>query len=211
MAHNKLRFPATNESLASIIAGMDVQEDDEILAICGSGDQAFALAEYAQRVMAVDFNSAQVKYAQKRKEELLSNDMKDFLECDTRLVADPGYYSCRDAYFREKGRMVKIRQKLGSLDFQKVDFFDVLARERNLTKLYLSNILTRPYLNTRKVRETIAGLPEGVLLYLVCHEYKNLPLYEMPLKIEEKLTQRAKAFANQAAVLWEPLVCRKVK
>ena len=54
-------------------------------------------------------------------------------------------------------------------DFQKGDFFDVLASERNFTKLYLSNILTRPYLNTRKVRETIAGLPEGVLLYLVCH------------------------------------------
>ncbi|MCX6774504.1 MAG: hypothetical protein NTY99_00220 [DPANN group archaeon] len=43
----------TNEDLASIVRGMNVKPTDYILAVGGSGDQAFALLEYAKRVKIV--------------------------------------------------------------------------------------------------------------------------------------------------------------
>jgi len=57
----------TNESLAAIVNGLDVNETDDILAICGSGDQAFALLEKAHSVTAVDIYKNQVDYARYRK------------------------------------------------------------------------------------------------------------------------------------------------
>ena len=47
-------FARTNEDLPSIVRGMDVNPSDYILAVGGSGDQAFALLEYAKKVKTVD-------------------------------------------------------------------------------------------------------------------------------------------------------------
>ncbi len=39
-----LKYSRANESLEAITKGMDVKEGDKILAVCSSGDQAFAMA-----------------------------------------------------------------------------------------------------------------------------------------------------------------------
>lgn len=58
-------YSHTNESLDAIVKGMNVNETDDIIAVCGSGDQAFALLEYAGSVLAVDSDRQQIEYAQK--------------------------------------------------------------------------------------------------------------------------------------------------
>ncbi|MDD5192687.1 MAG: DUF3419 family protein [Candidatus Nanoarchaeia archaeon] len=68
----------TNESLWAIVAGMDVAKKDRVLSICSSGDQAFALGEYANEVVAVDINTAQINYAKRRLEALKNENYNDF-------------------------------------------------------------------------------------------------------------------------------------
>lgn len=68
----------TNESLWAIVAGMNVSKEDRILSICSSGDQAFALAEFAGEVLAFDRNNVQVEYARRRLEALRVENYSDF-------------------------------------------------------------------------------------------------------------------------------------
>ncbi len=73
-----LVYGHTNESLWAIIAGLKPTRNDKLLSICGSGDQAFALAEFAQEVVAVDRNYSQLSYAQRRRDALLAEDYENF-------------------------------------------------------------------------------------------------------------------------------------
>ena len=208
-----LCFPYTNESLASLIAGMDVQPDDEILAICGSGDQAFALVEYAKRVVAVDNDPAQIIYAKRRKEKLKQSesDLEGFLDPD-----HPNSYksvnSWREAYFRKKGRFEKIRKKNHSLDIREGDFFDILSQKKNFTKLYLSNILDYPhaFIDSKEMINIVAAIPKRVLLYMVCFNYPSIYPFLEILKPVNDLTQKARKFSGQATMEWTTLVYRKI-
>jgi len=55
----------TNESLEAIITGLEPNSEDNVLTICGSGDQAFALLEFGCQVIAIDENPQQICYAKK--------------------------------------------------------------------------------------------------------------------------------------------------
>jgi len=68
----------TNESLWAVVAGMNVSRKDRVLCICSSGDQAFALAEYANKVVAVDRDVKQINYAKRRLEALRNKNYDDF-------------------------------------------------------------------------------------------------------------------------------------
>ena len=59
-------YTHTNENLDAIVEGLSICPEDKVLAVLGSGDQAFAMVERGALVHAVDLNFAQVLFAQKR-------------------------------------------------------------------------------------------------------------------------------------------------
>lgn len=56
-------FYETNESLEAIIAGLQPKEGENILAICGSGEQANEINQKGTNVLAVDIDEKQLEYA----------------------------------------------------------------------------------------------------------------------------------------------------
>ena len=142
-------FPYTNESLEAIMKGLDVNEADDIIAICGSGDQAFAMLEKANSVVAVDNDEAQVEYTQERAEALKCGDISKFLNLWKELFGHHlglghNYYGeeyPNYIYLAQPERLEKIRAKLDRLEIVYVfDFMDEV-KEGKFSKAYLSNII----------------------------------------------------------------------
>lgn len=126
-------WTTTNETLEAIVKGLRVTEKDVILAICGSGDQAFALLEKAKRVIAVDANPTQIAYAQWRAQTLRE---RGYLPLSPDMSLD------NKKYMKNKERIKKIRKKITDIEFcQVLDIFEEMDQFQGVTKLYLSNAL----------------------------------------------------------------------
>ena len=79
-------YKKTNENLPCIIRGLDVQPNDYILAVGGSGDQALALLEYAERVLAVDIETRQVTHMKNQIDALSLGDYEVFIKKRLKLL-----------------------------------------------------------------------------------------------------------------------------
>lgn len=221
-----LRFPVTNERLEAVVAGLDVKEGDRILAVCGSGDQAFALLENASYVLAADLNEFQVKYAESRAELLKKGDIGGFF-------SQPRYYDAEEAndfmhmkiYFSKEGRLERIREKLARLDFRVADFTGCLESAQ-FNKFFISNILGYHgfCMNSeccRLMKLLSSRLPAGGLIYIANNDdlersrtYAsafiriNQPdMWPKELVKDEMLTKEA---ASRESLLWKPAVYRKL-
>jgi hypothetical protein len=134
-------YPYTNESLDAIIQGLEIKQGDKVLSVLGSGDQAFAMLEFAESVIATDNNIRQVKYAEERRNLLAIGNVEQFLLLgnDSEQCTKQNRDRSID-YFKEPGRLERIRQNLGKLKIKEGDFTYLLGREL-FTKIYLSNAL----------------------------------------------------------------------
>lgn len=193
-------YDSTNESLAAIVAGMDAQPEDRILAICGSGDQAFALLEYSREVVAVDSDQSQIAYAQKRKEALEQGNIRKFLG---------GYFHHQKNYFKAEGRLEKIREKLHFLDFRHADLLNILA-QKQFTKYYFSNIFTYTSTDLSYISRVANALPESALVYIAFKGGWRPPLPATLIK-DQELTQKAQSLEDKTDDPWLPEVFRKVQ
>lgn len=146
MAIEYVHYPATNEGILGIMKGLTPEKGDNILSICGSGDQAFSLLEKGASVLAVDISLPQLAYARKRAEYLKQRKFNEFLyppgyECifeDKERSID---IIAREAYFTPE-RLERIAQNLGNLDFMAKCIYDhVIESNHDFTKIYLSNAL----------------------------------------------------------------------
>ena len=203
----ELNYACTNESLPSIIEGMEPRETDRILAICGSGDQAFALLESGAHVVAIDNDVHQVEFAQKRREKLKSSDYAGFLH------APPARNSCdpiaRDIYFREGERMRNIRARLGNLDIRSQD---IRTLNEMVDKAYLSNVFD--WINDQSTVELVqllaAHVSQGGLVYLA----DKAPIKErktewQEFEVDARLTERAASLTYYGDTSWVPRVMRR--
>ena len=128
-----LVYSGTNENLDAIVMGLDLQPEDSILAVGGSGDQAFALLEKAGSVTVVDTNPAQIELIRKRAELLRLGDYEGF------CASVSGNKS--PEYFSRSGIEKTLHDKVGRLYVR--DAVDVLEVGTNetFTKIYLSNAI----------------------------------------------------------------------
>ncbi len=108
-------FPVTNECLEAIIAGIHPQDDDVVLAVGGSGDQAFALMEHAKKVLVIDNNPEQIGMIEKRKNALSHGDLDLFLERQQMHKNFDSLYLARDEYFNQPGRFEKLSENVDRL------------------------------------------------------------------------------------------------
>ncbi len=227
-------FKSTNENLEAIVLALRPTKTDRILAVGGSGDQAFALLEHAGKVYCVDNDETQVEYAAQRVEQLKNGDREAFLS--------QGWNYERNEYFQAKGRAQRIRENFGNLNITCADVFET-AKKGGFTKAYLSNaigyifcsILGRESLTARfeKCIACVAkNLPQNGLIYVsdhefICKELKDSDVLDDPIITEDgiirisnpkkllptnviidhELTTIARRYEDHS--IWAPAVYRK--
>ena len=153
-----LKFTFCNESLPSIIAGLDPQKEDAILAIGGSGDQAFALLEFGCRVYVIDYDNSQINFIKSVFQILKNRDFDSFIYRENndkisqfikeRIGVD--MFEQRNTYFNNQERFNKICSNLDNLTIIEPaqSIFDFLEQNHSsknslmFSKIYLSNIFT---------------------------------------------------------------------
>jgi hypothetical protein len=208
-------YRTTNESLEGILKGMQLTRDDNVLAILGSGDQAFAMLEYAGSVVAMDSHSGQIAYAQKQKELLAEGNIKKFL---ARKATTPSstlrqrILQVQD-YFNEDGRIGKIRERLENLRIEKGNIFADLPQNQ-FSRIYLSNALRYVQYNelrTDKLLLLAEKLKPNGLLYITDKRDlygESLTPLEMKMEKDAELTRAAKEEEKKMGV-WAPVVYRR--
>lgn len=145
------RFKFCNEDLRSVVSGIDPNENDAILSIGGSGDQALALLEFGCIVYCVDINEEQIAYIKsvarklrkKKFDEFLDVPNDDIISCRLKEKIGVDYFSLRKKYFSKKGRLEKITSNLKNLRIVEgsMNIFRFKSKVK-FSKIYLSNIFT---------------------------------------------------------------------
>jgi hypothetical protein len=182
-------FKLTMENLEIIVEGLEMKEGDSSLAICSAGDVPFALLEFGS-VLAVDYNSNQLKYAQLRKDLLVAND-ENFFDLG---IGCYNYFLVRD-YFSE--RLEKIRVNVKNLDFRKMNLFRAIPRGE-FTKVYLSNILGYYWnrspieMKSKFALDLIKRMPQGGVICVVGPEnFKGLEIDRLSIIPKRKMNPKS--------------------
>ncbi|NTV23485.1 MAG: hypothetical protein HGA85_03860 [Nanoarchaeota archaeon] len=128
-------YTTTNENLDAILLGLAVQPQDRILAICGSGDQALAMAGIGAKVRAVDRETGQLEYAKEQAALFKSNPLK------TLRFHPVSFFMDVDDDFRRNwylfSHRIEIARNLDSISYLHGDIFEQDPKGYN--KIYLSN------------------------------------------------------------------------
>jgi len=186
----------TNENLETIVAGLAVKPDDYIVAIGGSGDQAFALLEYVKRVLAVDISQRQITHMKKQVACLEEKDYVTFFK----RRGDRKYF--------DTGRLGNIREKLSGLEIRKADIFDVCMNERGFNKVYLSNALSGHPDELRPCLSIISqSIPIEGLVYASNGININGALDGTGLAIDKHLAHLIFFLEDRN---WDPIILRKL-
>ena len=226
-------YQTTNESLDAIMAGLDVGSGDRVLAVGGSGDQAFAFAEKAAQVRVVDHSTPQLTYISGRIQALQEKDRENFLlylpeelnnECEGKIV------EIRDEYFSRK-RLNRIRRNLEKIEI--IGHRNVLRVSEEIyggmNKIYLSNVLGRSFFRDQmgEIKEILLKIskqvPKDSLIYIADTDWiissimnphsDDLPveLHTKALKSDRELTLKARRLEiEKNEGFWAPTVFRVV-
>ncbi|HLC57300.1 MAG TPA: DUF3419 family protein [Candidatus Nanoarchaeia archaeon] len=188
-------YRLTNENLFGIISGLNLQSEDIILSICGSGDQPLAMIEKAKEVHAIDFRSKQIEIAKYKIGCLQRGNFKRFLN-----FGNDGWVNTEIEDYFTPEKLLKIQRNLPRLHLHVADLLDLPEgiTRRAYSRIYLSNVLSASgYDNPRTpqaVETLIQILSDGGLIYSADENRKHLNQH--PLKIEPSLTERARIYPN---------------
>lgn len=202
-------FKCTNESLVAIIESMELTRNDNVLAICGSGDPTFAMCEYAGSVTAIDNNLSQKEYAKTRAKEIQEGMFYALREG----VFFPSGSSehraniMRNTYFRKRGRMKNIRANIHKISFVYGDIFKNWGRK--FSRIYLSN--AHQYLDNSDKWPCMQRLAEclksGGLLYAIDGSAFSIESMAEGLRLEKEVELSRKAGMLEPG--WNPKVFRR--
>jgi hypothetical protein len=139
------------------VQGLNLDENDSVLAICGSGDQAFAFCEKARRVVAIDLDNSVLRYAKSRVDNLIQGNCENFFIPSSNQLLRPlirknlAYFldidvariSENSTIFElgvENDRPKSIISNVPSIEFVEINLIDAIEKigcDHN--KVYLSN------------------------------------------------------------------------
>ncbi len=229
-------YRATNESLKAIVKGLDVSPVDSILAVGGSGDQAFALLEFAGKVTAVDNAPEQIDFMRQRVEALKRRDYWGFFKSNDKAESLVGLRNDKNAFVydqieREKLseerakrqyffpdlsdniKLDRIRANLKHLVITKPEsIFDTAQREQGHSKIYLSNALGyHTQTNKDDLRITLEkvaqNLPINGLIYVTNHD----ELFNDLFGIKSMTLEQAMEFLTSKDPLTAPFLPTSLK
>ncbi len=211
-------YHATNENLNSIVEGLKIEEKDTVLAVCGSGDQAFAILEKSpKKVIAVDINDNQLILGEFRANSVKYGLYERFFSYDLlekfKELKEKGeekedcYYIIeRNKYFSDK--LDKIRENIRKIEFRKGDIFDSKFY-CGINKVYLSNCNLDVEAG---LEEYIEKLPSGIEIYVSDSDSALFfGLYDKT-KLMKKRTSKARSYykdINGNKYDWWPAVFKK--
>ncbi len=218
LSYDELPYPKTNESLDAIVEGLDIHARDRVLAIAGSGDQAFAMLVNDAIVHAIDIDDLQVKYMQERARALKK---KHFIKFEK-------YSEPLNKYLKKNNVHLEFLQKrLMNLQIWEDNLFTTNLKGYN--KIYLSNALTGKIEHLRDFldKSMASKIKFGALIYLTelipryfVNGTKDNILYKKErfdklnltnLKVESELTKLAKFYETGSPIKrWSPIIYRKV-
>lgn len=218
-AQDEALYSATNESLPAIVRGLDLNKNDSVLAIAGSGDQAFAMLEYVGKIKVIDKSIFQLNLVKLRIEALKQKRYDLFLEteCSNERL------NRRNNYFMQEGKLDKIRNNLDNLVVLEPQDIFALQIDEKFSKIYSSNALS--YVSYEEVKIpalrmlSMSLLLEG-LLYITCGTTSVLngeeivALEEYPLlelKKEAGLTKEARRLEDENNFCWHPIIYKKTE
>jgi len=203
-------YTSTNESLESIVAGLDVQSEDKILGILGSGQQGLAILENGPKVDLIDYEEKQIKYFLELF-NFIKNTKNSNKSCRN-ILYKISYDVNTKIYFSSVPRIKRIRKNISRLNVLPTQ--NIFELEKNLSKynkVYLSNAIDY---NSFEIEDQIERLEKfgskfnsGTLFYI------SRRFYSGKIKgfcIEKDLTQKAKALKEKGRMTeWEPRVLIK--
>ncbi|MBI2631830.1 DUF3419 family protein [Candidatus Pacearchaeota archaeon] len=187
---SELAYSCSNENLSGIVLGLDLTPNDSVLAVGGSGDQAFAFLEFVRKVKIVDINPIQIEFIRQKAQSLRIGNNDEFLRVDGNGVADGFIYGeynpdlrkfdniRKRKYFAEDDpkRLRRIQANLDNLIISDpMDIIELAQREKGFNKIYLSNAFGyKSYshvFNVSQILENIArNLPLDGLVYVANHD-----------------------------------------
>ena len=208
-----VEYLVTNETLDAIMTGLEVNPEDDILSLCASGDQAFAFLEVAKHVRVIDMEQRNIDRFRKRVELLRQRDYPSFLNVD---LERNGYANIgkRNKYFREEGRLDRIRTQLGRLDILGVgDIVLAASTNRGFNKLYVSNAIgCFEYYTPERIAHALgiiaSSLPKDGLVYIAGHYPTWESLAPSELCLDDGLIKKSEKLEEEH--FWAPRVFRKV-
>src|SRR3989339_787522 len=202
-----LRIAHANESLMAVSKGLEINSEDIVLSIGGSGDYAFMfLKDGAKRVYVKDVHVPQIEYIKKRVEALRKGNLEDFAAVN---VKDNGFYHKfsespkiqRDNYFNQEENYQKILNNLDRLVI--LESGDILKNDEGIlfSKIYISagrhhfqkewwqnDYVSGIFLTDKGIDAINQELPKSLI-------------------VEEVLTKKARNLEN---VPWSPIVFKKI-
>src|SRR3989338_5543510 len=220
-----LAFQATNESIPAIMEGLQIQQGDRVLAVCGSGDQAFAMLELADYVTAVDSSKLQILYARCRLAQIKRGDFKRFYTLLSHCGSSAAYREQRSRYFT-LSKLQTLKWKVDRLRLEREDMYKFSPRrimEGRFNKIYLSNLLChsagfseyfipdKDIPSPKVLSMVLCSLHAGGLVYVSRRGVFELDIgAEIPLALQRNLTAVATSYeAMGAHDFWDPAVFRK--
>lgn len=215
-------YRLTNESPEAVMAGLIVSGGDRIFSVCGSGDQVFAMIEYAEYIMAIDKDKLQVDYARKIK-QLIKRQIRAVrksLKSNKNIDSNAGY-------FLDGDRLRTIKKRLSRLHISKGDIY-ALPEQGRFSKAYLSNAIRySSYPSSEEIFAYLSSLGSRLenpgLIYLsqyypleckipstraITTEYDTVLSEPMGLVIDKRLTKKAASLEYERG-MWHPVVLRK--
>jgi hypothetical protein len=216
MEYDGCRYSITNEKLEAILRGLEITPKDNILSICGSGDQPLALLEIAKEITTIDSELNQIELFKHRKEIILSREYSRFRN----VYCGIAFYDLppRNEYFSDE-RLDRIRKNLDNSKIETIcgNIFKKNLR-KSFTKIYLSNaLLFNDSFNKeteKRLRKISKRLSKGGLVYITDGDRVIERMYNFyPLQINEILTVKAREVQkprNGHEQLWSPIILQKI-
>jgi len=205
---------STNESIEAIIIGLDVQSGDKILAIGGSGDQAFAMIGKGAIITTVDSDEDQLNFMFRRLNQIQNGDYEKFMSNrEWKGIRNQPYFS--ESFFQN------IHSNTNNISIIQGNIFEIAEKnESQFDKVYLSNAPTYEigFPHYQEVRKRIArgatGLKIGGLLYFSENYGWAISSQEFVregLNFLKKESQRARKLEteNKSNFGWIPYVFKK--
>jgi hypothetical protein len=201
--------PMVNESIHAVMNSLKPASNEDMLAICASGDMPIALVEHARTVIALDRCNRQVEYARERVKQIRRGDYAEFRKVSSLAYLEQSFLGERTEYFTDE-RLDRIRAKLNNLVIMHDDIECYTGVQKPLfAKSYLANVFdfientkAAPILKAVADRTPVGGLvyhSTGVTL-------KNVRV-PAPLQLCEERTRLARESTQR---FWDPLVYKKV-
>lgn len=210
----------TNESLEAVMAGLKVSEGDRIFAVLGAGDQALAMIEKADYVLAIDKDKLQAVYARKIRHLIKTQTESVRKELESKMSGAGTFY------FLKGKRLDRIKSRISHLQIEQRNMYR-LPKHGRFSKAYLSNAIRySSYPSSEKIFEYLSALGERLekpgLIYLTRYNYLECRVpgarvvdkcYSSKLSepqglvIDKRLTEKAYSF--ECGGPWHPIVLRK--